>query len=268
MSKATYVFFGVIAMAVFAFGAVMQIASDFVVTLVAASIMAVPVAMEMAADRRARKSRNMLLRAFANSRGWPFETSGSLYPRHSFRGLPLFEKGENQSTANTMHCTARVGPFEVPVIIGDYDYEVQRGRSVKEYKLSFLAARLPLEDLPPIIVRREKALDRVKSAIGFDDIDFESKAFSDRFYVGSPDKRFAYRLITPRVMEYLLHGSQVPGPPSFTVGGRWIGIVSPHGRWSLRDIEAARAWMEGLLGSLPEAIVTAPPPTTRVHSAP
>ena len=46
--------------------------------------------------------------------------------------------------------------------------------------------------------------DKVKGAFGFDDIDFESEEFSRRFWVQSSDKRFAYDVLHPRMMEFLL----------------------------------------------------------------
>ena len=44
----------------------------------------------------------------------------------------------------------------------------------------------------------------VKAFFGFDDINFESAEFSRRFFVQAPDKRWAYDVIHPRTMEFLL----------------------------------------------------------------
>ena len=63
-----------------------------------------------------------------------------------------------------------------------------------------LAARFPAE----VFVRPEGFLDRLAGWVGFDDIDFESDEFSRKFYVKSTDRRLAYDIFHPRMMEYLL----------------------------------------------------------------
>ncbi len=237
---AAYFFFGLIGMIFFAFGAAFQIMPDELLTVLAACIIAIPFALQMIAERRAKQARQRLLRVYAATRGWPFEPTGSLSPGYRFHTLPFFDRGQNRQAINNMHCAAQTPSGAIPMIIGDYDFEVSRGKHTKQFRLSYMVARLPVRQMPKLVVRREAALDRVKSAVGFDDIDFESKVFSDQFHVSSPDKRFAYRMITPRTMEYLMRSCPAPGPPAFCAGGNWIGIMSTHTRWSIFEIDAAR----------------------------
>ena len=51
---------------------------------------------------------------------------------------------------------------------------------------------------------REGLFSKLAQAVGYDDIDFESAEFSRKFCVRSKDKRFAYDVCHPRLMEYLL----------------------------------------------------------------
>jgi hypothetical protein len=53
-------------------------------------------------------------------------------------------------------------------------------------------------------IRPEGIFDKMKAAFGWDDIDFESAEFSKRFHVSARDRRWAYDVITPRTMEFLL----------------------------------------------------------------
>ena len=55
-----------------------------------------------------------------------------------------------------------------------------------------------------LLIRPEGMFDRLAGVFGFDDIDFESAEFSRGFHVKSPDKRFAYDVVHPRMMEFLM----------------------------------------------------------------
>jgi hypothetical protein len=268
MINAAYIFFSIIGIAIFAFGMVFEVAADLVVVIIAASVMAIPVMIERVSERIARQNRSAHLRASAERNGWPFDGSEQLDPQRTYANLPLFERGEARAVQNITHTAVTAGSRVIPVQMGDYDFRITLSNRNMHHEVSFLVARLPRGDLPKLIVRRERAFDRIKSAFGFDDIDFESKAFSDRFFVGSSDKRFAYRLITPRVMDFLMQGSGVQGPPTFYVGGEWVGVVSTSRRWSVSDFQAAHRWMEEFLSRWPDAVLTPHKPATRVHSAP
>ena len=63
---------------------------------------------------------------------------------------------------------------------------------------------LPFGMTPDLLIRPEGLFDKIKGAFGFDDIDFESEEFSRRFHVKSSDRRFAYDVLHPRMMEFLL----------------------------------------------------------------
>ena len=54
-----------------------------------------------------------------------------------------------------------------------------------------------------------------KTKANFDDIDFESDEFSRKFYVQSSDRKFAYDVLHPRMMEFLLQTT----PPMIDVEG-------------------------------------------------
>jgi hypothetical protein len=47
-------------------------------------------------------------------------------------------------------------------------------------------------------------MDKVTEFFGYDDIDFESAEFSRKFYVQSPDRKWAYDVLHQRAMEFLL----------------------------------------------------------------
>ena len=57
---------------------------------------------------------------------------------------------------------------------------------------------------PHLFLRTEGLLDRIAGFIGFDDIDFESEEFSKRYFCKSDDRQFAYAVIHPQMMEWLM----------------------------------------------------------------
>ena len=57
---------------------------------------------------------------------------------------------------------------------------------------------------PQLFLRAEGLFDRIAGFIGFDDIDFESEEFSKRYFVKSGDRQFAYAVIHPQMMEWLM----------------------------------------------------------------
>ncbi len=55
-----------------------------------------------------------------------------------------------------------------------------------------------------LVARRETMSDKAEAAMGHNDLDFEHKEFSDRFYVEAKPEKFAYRFFHPRMMELFL----------------------------------------------------------------
>ncbi|XOV75631.1 MAG: DUF3137 domain-containing protein [Phycisphaerales bacterium] len=142
---------------------------------------------------------------------------------------------------------------------GDFTYKVTSGtgknRSTRTYHFSYLIIELPYRIVPDVLVRRENLFDKFTDMIGFDDIDFESSEFSKKFCVKSPDKRFAYDLITPRMMDHFLQGSPVPGLPAIDMENSRICLSDGRSRWQPRHFEQAIAWAERFFELWPEHLL-------------
>ena len=87
---------------------------------------------------------------------------------------------------------------------------------------------------PTLLVRPEGLFDKLKGAIGFDDIDFESEEFSRKFYVQSSDKRFAYDVLHPRMMEFLLKEQ----PDALDLEGGALCVSDGSRLWEPDDFRA------------------------------
>ncbi len=136
----------------------------------------------------------------------------------------------------------------------DYHYETYsrdaKGRRQTHhhwFSAVVIDSGLPLE---PLFIRPEGFLDRVAEFVGWDDIDFELDAFSRRFYVKAPNRKWAFDVIHQATMEFLMNA------PTFH-----IQFAGPHvmawrrNRLAVGEFRQAMAVIEGVLDRLPEYLL-------------
>lgn len=90
-----------------------------------------------------------------------------------------------------------------PALFADFHYTTGSGKNQSHHSGTVVVIELP-RHVDALVIRPEHFGDRLTAMFGFDDIDFESVEFSDRFHVSSPNKRWAYDVLNPRNMERLL----------------------------------------------------------------
>lgn len=157
--------------------------------------------------------------------------------------------GRHRRARNLLEGTTTIGEERLPVTLGDYEYAIREGKRDETRRFSFALFRLPYPVVPDLTVRREHLGDKLLGAIGFDDIDFESEEFSRRFLVKSPDKRFAYAVIDPRMMEFLL-GAE---PPRILLHqSECLVYVTERKRWTPEEFRRHFEWGCDFLGRWPE----------------
>jgi hypothetical protein len=102
---------------------------------------------------------------------------------------------------------------------------------------------------PWLTIRPEHAGDKVRSAVGLADINFESEEFSKRFHVMSDNRKFASDMLHPRMMEHLLAhpgwGIEVAGPVVIIHNGR---------QWKPADYRQAFETLTGFLELVPRFV--------------
>jgi hypothetical protein len=183
------------------------------------------------------------LRAFAAQRGWQFDAE-SVSPE----SLPFlspfdtFERGHGRMAYNTLRGAIAIGERRWPVLAGDFQYKTTSGtgknRRTQTHRLSYLIVETPYLGAPELFIRREHLFDRFAGFMGFDDIDFESNEFSERFHVKSGDKRFAYAVIQPRMMEFLLSGQT----PAIDFRRGYCLFQGGGGHWSAAEFAGTTDW--------------------------
>jgi hypothetical protein len=167
----------------------------------------VTLAQQAAARQRERLA---ALAAWANRNGFAFDEQDQFDLDARFNGV--FEIGRGHARY-AFEVLTRSEP--VPVWIFRYHFKTWETRTVRRnnrtytetYEETHWRAYLIIElgaVFPPLAIRAENWFDKVAGFIGFDDIDFESEEFSSRYHVKSADRQFAYAVIHPQMMEWLL----------------------------------------------------------------
>jgi len=116
--------------------------------------------------------------------------------------LSRLNQGEQRFAFNLMRGTYH----EQRLFVFDYHYQTGSGKNKRERELTMLML-VCREAFPQVTITpgREGLLSKMAAAFGMgDDIQFESAEFSRDFRVQSKDKRFAYDVCNPQMIDYLL----------------------------------------------------------------
>jgi hypothetical protein len=93
---------------------------------------------------------------------------------------------------------------ESPLYVFDYHCQTGEGKNKKECYLTIVML-VCKKVFPKLTIRPEHLSDRIVGALGLEnDIRFESAEFSRIFNVRSPEKKFAYDVCNPQMIEFLL----------------------------------------------------------------
>ena len=193
----------------------------------------------------ASAKRRRELAAWAAGRGLSFEEGKLNDFDRKYPEFGCLQLGGNRYASNLIR--GRWGERE---ILGfDYHYVIQSGKNRQTHTFSavIIASHIPLQ---PLHIRPENIFDKVGEFFGADDIDFESAEFSRKFFVKAPDKRWAYDVIHPRVMEFLL------ASPRFSIEFGLVSVIAyRQGPFKPADFEAACQVICGILDQLPEYVI-------------
>lgn len=211
------------------------------------------------------QKRREALMAFAHARGWQFDASKDSRHDNEYAHFAVFRRGHSRRAFNTMRGSVSIDGRDCPVKAGDFLYKITRSNgkstSTTTYRFSYLILHLPFAHVPDLLIRPENFLDKIAGAIGFDDIDFESEEFSRKFHVASKDKRFAYDVITPAMMEFLL---ATRGPMIDLEHGAFC-LTDGTRRWSPDEFEGWLNWGSRFIDLWPDHVTATL--ASRTHDA-
>jgi hypothetical protein len=104
--------------------------------------------------------------------------------------------------------------------------------------------------MPSLSIRAEGIFDKLAGVLGFSDINFESAEFSRRFHVKCEIERFAYDVIDPRMMEFLLAAQPLPIQIEQN-----LCCISTNGRWKPEQFEQQVQFAKDFFSHWPPHVV-------------
>jgi hypothetical protein len=153
----------------------------------------------------AKKKRQQAFRALARRLGCRYSIDDPFGLQSRFDSyFPTLNQGRNRYAFNVISGD-RQGHG---IFLFDHHYETtstdSKGRTQTHHHYrSFVVVEHDL-DLGRIEARPEGFFDKVKAVFGFDDIDFESAEFSRKYMVKAEDRKLAYAVFHPEMIEYFL----------------------------------------------------------------
>lgn len=196
-----------------------------------------------------RKRREMLA-AWAAQQGLAFTPDKVRGFDERFPAFDCLRQGSNRFAYNV---TTGVW-YQRRVLTFDYHYETHSTNSKGETETShwYFSAAIIESSVPlkPLLIRPEGFFDKLKSAFGFEDINFESAEFSRKFFVKAPDRKWAYDVLHQRAMEFLLVS------PVFSLQFDERSVIAWRGAtFKPEEFTQALTVVRGLLDQLPCYVV-------------
>ncbi len=207
---------------------------------------------------KAAKQRRLDLLALSGRLGLSFSQGHDMNHDEEFGHFELFSRGFGRSAYNTLSgeiVIGGVGGHPMRVKMGDYKYKTRQGsgknRRTVTHRFSYCIVMLPWVGMPGVLIRKEGFFDKVGAAFGFDDIDFESSEFSKKYFVKSPNKKLAYDICHPRMIEWLLETE-----PSVVDMERGRLCMTEGARvWKVERFEYTLGWVDRFIEQWPEFVV-------------
>jgi hypothetical protein len=139
--------------------------------------------------------------AYANQRGWRYaERDNSLVDR--FDGSP-FGAGHGRRAQHVLRGRHR----DRDVLAFEYMYKETTGsgddRKTETYYFTVVALATPASR-PRLEITREGLGRKLLGFVGIRDLQLESEEFNKTFHIRTEDDRFAYDVLHPRMMEWML----------------------------------------------------------------
>ncbi|HEY0120091.1 MAG TPA: hypothetical protein VGC04_15045 [Cellulomonas sp.] len=209
--------------------------------LVAAVAVAVVATAASAWRARVRGGR---LAAWAAGTGWAYLPEDPSLLNISFR-YP-FGTGERRWTAEVLRGT--FSGHEAVSFVYAFQRQVGRGQATSRFHV--VALRLP-QCLPVVEVVPERAAERTESALGGQDLRFESEAFNRAYRVQARDERAAYAIVQPLLMERLLRDDA--REIAWRIDGDWVLSWRP-GVTDLDTLAARLSVLSAVVASVPQFV--------------
>ncbi|HEY8302537.1 MAG TPA: DUF3137 domain-containing protein [Jatrophihabitans sp.] len=184
--------------------------------------------------------------AWAAANGYRYEQSNDAYARLPW-GAPW---GQGHSRRALDILTGTHSGRQVCCFTYRYDEESGSGdnRSDTTYNFAVYWTKLP-KQLGELNVGREGFGAKIARAIGFHDIELESEQFNRTFNVHADNPRFAYDVLNPQMMQWLL----TVDAPGFRIYGGDLVLVERN-MLRLENIAPRLDYLDQVIAQIPDFI--------------
>ena len=194
---------------------------------------------------QARKRREAFA-AYAAARGWTYVAEDPSLA-HRFTGPP-FGRGFGRRARNVL-----LGQHDGRATVAfDYEYSQRTGsgknRRTSTYHHSVVATHLGVA-VPELSVTPENVVSRFFGRVLDSDVQLDSEQFNRAFTVGAQDRRFAYDVLHPQMIEMLLTRPDL----AWRLEGESLVMVT-SGKHSPALVEDRLAAMDAIADRVPEFV--------------
>ena len=212
-------------------------------------IVAVIVTVIVAVWYAGHKRRKELI-AWGQARGLSFSASKDPAFAREYPTFDCLRRGNNQYAYNMLS-----GQWQNRAFLGfDYHYATvtvgpkgQPRTQHHHFSAVIIKTGFPLK---PLQIRSETFMDKLGEMFGFDDIDFESAEFSRKFSVKAEDRKWAFDVLHPLTMEFLLAAPQFP----ILFDTKSVITWRDH-EFNVQEFSQAAGLITGILDRLPGYLV-------------
>lgn len=207
---------------------------------------------------RAEKKRSEALAAAATLLGLQFDKKNTPADLADARAaLKLFQKGHARHVQNIVG-----GDYKgIRVRVLEFHYTTGSGKNQTRHHNVVALAVLPVQ-WPGLSIDPENIGHKLFDAVGGDDIDFESEEFSRKYWVKAANRKFAYDVVNPRMMEYLMGG----GWQRWEIVGPYLGLWDERNRLDGHEVQPALDRLIGFVQLVPSYLRGSAPTIATVRT--
>lgn len=189
-----------------------------------------------------RQKRRDRISRFAASRGLAYEQRNDAWTRMDW-GSP-FGEGSSRKASNVL-----TGQLKGrPVVTFDYQFTTGSGDDQTTHNYVITATQIP-RAFPKLVVDLEGASGRLARRLGFKDIELESAAFNKQYKIKCDNRKFAYDVLHPRFMEWMLQTNSA----GFTIAGPYV-VIARSGALAESSVDDDFAYISTVIDHMPNFV--------------
>src|SRR5262249_28185530 len=196
--------------------------------------------------------RRFQMRSLSMRLGWSFRYDAAARVEAALEQITSLAPNLSTQEMNTLTGWLRVGARRLPSVMGDHSIDqdprgVGQGQG-KRRVFSYLAVQLPVTQTPELLIQKEGLIDIAPQLQGPERVKMESEAFNRKVLVRCDQRKFAFDVIHPRMMEFLMDDRV----PAVEIRAGWMRVTNGSHLWRPAEFIEWVSWSERFLAMWPE----------------